>query len=269
MNLPKISVVMPSFNQAPYLEAALRSVLDQDYPNLQIVVVDGGSTDGSVAVLQSLAPELDEWISEPDRGQSDALNKGFARIDGDLVCWLNSDDTLQPGALHEVARTFEDPGVQIAMCRQFGFIDETGKRYAHKENSFRDHRTLVRFWATNGMTVNQPSVFFRRALIADQDPVLDESLHYAMDYDLWLRLSAEHPIHVVDGHWANYRFHDASKSGLGFEDFYPEWFAVSRRYWGDRFSARWWGFKLDYLFQRYVRGLPSAVLRRLGLRKTA
>lgn len=239
MTIPKISIVMPSYNQGAFLEAAILSVLDQDYPKLELIVIDGGSTDGSISILENHADRIC-WSSENDEGQSDALNKGFKIITGDIVGWLNSDDTYQPNAFKQVAKAFSDHSVEIAMCREFGLMDADGVVFDQKENSFKNHQTLVRYWTTGGLTINQPSVFFRRELISKFDPVLDSELHYAMDYDLWLRLTLEHDIHVVDGYWANYRFHDSSKSGLGFDDFLPEWYAVSKRYWGRKHSKTWW-----------------------------
>ena len=108
------------------------------------------------------------------------------------------------------------------MCSRFGLMDAEGVVFEYKDNSFKNHQTLVRYWSTGGMTINHPSVFFRRDIISKYEPVLNTSLHYAMDYDLWLRITLDQEIHVIDGHWANYRFHDTSKSGLGFQDFLPE-----------------------------------------------
>ena len=126
------------------------------------------------------------------------------------------------------------------MCNRFGLMGADGSVFDYKDNSYKNHKTLIRYWSTGGMTINQPSVFFRKEIIDKYKPVMDTSLHYAMDYDLWLRITTDHQIHVIDGHWANYRFHDTSKSGLGFQDFLPEWYSVSQRYWGEKWSFGWW-----------------------------
>jgi glycosyltransferase involved in cell wall biosynthesis len=247
---PKISIVMPSFNQAGFLPKAIDSVLSQDYSNIELVVLDGGSTDGSLEILEQYGEKLAFWCSEPDKGQSDALNKGLQRITGDIVGWLNSDDTYQPGTFAEVATALKLNS--IAMCKTFGFMDSEGKVFGYKDNSFVDHQTLIQYWKTNGMTINQPCVFMRREVLDGLNPVLDPTLHYAMDYDLWLRLSLNHPIRVVEGYWANYRFHDSSKSGLSFDAFFPEWLEVSQRFWGRPWGKQWLKLKSSYLFHNYV-----------------
>ena len=265
MIVPKISIVMPSYNQGEYLEAAIVSIIDQDYPNLEFVVIDGGSTDNSVSILQKFSDFITFWSSKPDDGQSDALNTGFNIISGEIVGWLNSDDTYQPGTFDEVARVFSDKSQSIAMCSRFGLMDGDGKVFDFKNNRFDSHKTLIRYWSTGGLTINQPSVFFRRDVISRFNPVLDTTLDYAMDYDLWLRITLTEKIHVVDGYWANYRFHDSSKSGLGFDDFSSEWYSVSRRFWGRKWSPGWWiNWLHRQLFHYSIRiyyGVPRRIKR--------
>ena len=254
---------MPSYNQGEYLETAIVSIIEQCYPNLEFVVIDGGSIDKSVSILEKHSEAITFWSSKPDNGQSDALNTGFNLITGDIVGWLNSDDTFQPGTLNEVAKVFSDKPVNIAMCSRFGLMDSDDHVFDYKNNSFKNHQTLIRYWSTGGMTINQPSVFFRKGIIDKYKPVLDTSLHYAMDYDLWLRITLDHKIHVVDGHWANYRFHDTSKSGLGFDNFLPEWYSVSKRYWGRQWSSSWffnWLHRQVYHYSiRIFRGVPNRI----------
>jgi glycosyltransferase involved in cell wall biosynthesis len=254
---------MPSYNQAPFLEEAITSVLGQDYSTIELVVMDGGSTDNSIEILKKYDGRIANWVSEPDGGQSDALNKGFHKLNGEIIGWLNSDDTYQPGAFAQVAQVFADPNIKIAMCSHFGLMKADGHIYDYKENIFTDHATLTRFWTTNGMTINQPCVFFRRSVLDFSQPIFDTSLNFAMDYDLWLRLTREHSIHIVKGHWANYRFHDTSKSGTGFGKFFPEWYAVSRRHWGKRYSPDWWKNWTSHLFHHYGRRPLASAKRRL------
>jgi len=254
---------MPSYNQGQYLEAAITSIIDQDYSNIELIIIDGGSEDETVPILEKFTDRIAFWCSEPDSGQSDALNKGFGMVSGDIVGWLNSDDTYQPGTFHAVAEVFSDEKINIAMCHEFGMMDPQGNTFDYKRNSYDDHHTLIRYWATNGMTINQPSVFFRRKLLEPFDPVLDTSLHYAMDYDLWLRMTQSHQVHVVNGHWANYRFHEASKSGKSFDDFFPEWYRVSQRFWGKKYSVQWWLFWGQHFFHRHIKRPVRAVLLKL------
>src|ERR1043165_8570399 len=113
MNLPKITIITPSYNQGEFLEDTFRSVLEQNYPNLEYFVVDGGSTDASVDIIKRYADHFDWWVSEKDRGQSHAINKGLERATGDIVTWLNSDDYYPPDILHFVAQMFDDPNVHL------------------------------------------------------------------------------------------------------------------------------------------------------------
>lgn len=246
-NWPRISIVTPSYNQCLYLEEALRSVYLQNYPNMEHIVIDGGSTDASIEIIETYRDYMDYWVSESDCGQSDALNKGLERVSGDVIGWLNSDDTYEPGTFYEVAMAFNNPDVDIVMCDRFGFMDSDSVIYKYKENSYQNHEKLVRYWETGGMTIHQPCVFFRHSVLKKAGKYLDNTLHYVMDYDLWLRLSMISPVHVVPGHWANYRIHATSKSGKGFNKFKPEWRKVSKRYWGARWSRSWWGHTFSLL----------------------
>jgi glycosyltransferase involved in cell wall biosynthesis len=202
----KISVVTPSFNQGVYLEATLRSLLSQNYPDLEVIVIDGGSTDQSVAIIRRYAPFLSHWESEKDRGQSHALNKGFAHVHGEIWTWLNSDDLLEPGVLRRVADAFaEDPeaGVVYGDCVYVGQDGETVIEKFPGEPYSRLRHLAHRFIA-------QPSCFFRTSMAP---PAVREDLHYCMDYDLWLKLADRGvKFHYVPEVFSRYRLHDASKS---------------------------------------------------------
>jgi len=167
---PKISVVMVSFNQAVFLEEGLRSILDQSYPNLEFIVIDGNSTDGSVDILNRYRDRLATLVIERDRGQSDGLNKGFARATGDIVTWVNSDDLLEPGALFRVAQAFATPGVDMVAggCRQIGLSRDKIIVNHHNRLPFGIPIALPlglllemdRFWLT-GSFFYQPEVFLQ------------------------------------------------------------------------------------------------------------
>ena len=180
--LPTMSVVVVSFNQAVYLEEALRSLLLQEYPQLEIFVADGGSRDGSVEIIRRYEPWLAGWISEPDRGQSDALNKGFKKVNGEIWNWLCSDDLLLPGALREVGEFFRDhPAADVLAggCR-YQHDAEPDKSYdaGISESSF------AVLPARN--PVFQPSCFFRSRVLQAAGPIR-EDYHYTMDWELWCR----------------------------------------------------------------------------------
>ncbi len=192
---PSISIVTPSYNQGAFVEATIRSVLLQGYPNLEYVVVDGGSTDGSVDTIRKYEPWLSYWVSESDRGQAHAINKGFRKTSGELLGWLNSDDQLQPHALQWVAEcsvNFPAAGVFVGQGR---IIDIEGHIIYDK-----DPRALTfeQFccWVAGGDFM-QPSCFFRRSAWETSGP-LDESLEYALDVDLWLRMIKIAEFHKID-----------------------------------------------------------------------
>ncbi len=180
--LPTISVVVVSFNQAAYLEEAIRSLLLQEYPHLEIFVADGGSRDESVEIIRRYEPWLVGWFSEKDRGQSDALNKGFKRVSGEICNWLCSDDLLLPGALLHAGEFFRDhPMVDVLAG---------GCRYQHDAAPDKSHDSNINesiFAALPARNpVFQPSCFFRSRLLQTVGP-LREELHYTMDWELWCR----------------------------------------------------------------------------------
>ena len=202
----KISIVTPSFNQGAYLEATLRSLLAQNYPDLELIVIDGGSSDQSVEIIRRYASSISYWESEKDRGQSHALNKGFAHLHGEVWSWLNSDDLLEPGVLCRVADEFRQhpkAGVVYGDCL---YVDEDGETVIEKfpgEPYSRLRHLAHRFIA-------QPSCFFRTSTVS---PAVREDLHYCMDYDLWLRLAARGvKFHYVPEIFSRYRLHARSKS---------------------------------------------------------
>ncbi|MEM5776358.1 MAG: glycosyltransferase family 2 protein, partial [Anaerolineaceae bacterium] len=183
-DLPLVSIITPSYNQAAFLEETIRSVLEQDYPRIEYIIIDGGSTDGSAEIIQRYAGKLAYWVSERDRGQTDALNKGFARATGSILAWLNSDDTYQPGALREaVAYLSAHPDVGM-VYGDGNFIDEHGEVIGRFPSAQTDLQKLRRGY----VHVCQQSSFFRADLWRAVGP-LDPSFFFAMDYDLWVRLA--------------------------------------------------------------------------------
>jgi glycosyltransferase involved in cell wall biosynthesis len=223
--LPRISIVMPSLDQVAYLEAAIRSVLLQGYPDLELIVVDGGSIDGSVDVLRRYEEWLTAWTSEPDGGQYDAINRGFERSTGTVLGWLNSDDMLVPGALAMIGAVFADLGDRVEWVTGLpGAWDEDGipadvgaaPRYRRDwiEAGYYEGRLLG--W------IQQESTFWTRNLWDSAGGRIDSSLRYAGDFELWRRFAFLAPLRVIEAQLAGFRTHDAQKTALGLDEYYAE-----------------------------------------------
>ena len=212
MTRPLVSIVTPSFNQGRYLEETMRSVLEQDYPRLEYLVVDGGSQDGSVEIVERYADRLAWWTSEPDAGQAAALNKGFAHTQGEILGWLSSDDTLVPGAVATVVDALErDPDAALVYGEAL-FVDEHGHEIFALEPRPFDVPAMVRTCANH---VVQPGSLFRRRALELAGP-LDEDAHYLFDFEFALRLWQEGgKIARIQDRLATYRVHRDSKSGGG------------------------------------------------------
>ncbi len=205
-DLPRVSIITPSFNQAAYLESTLRSVLEQGYPNLEYLVVDGGSDDGSLEIIQKYAPRLSWWVSEKDRGQADAINKGFARATGEIIAWLNSDDLYLPEAILGAVQSFRQNPECGMVFSDVRSIDEHGKLF----NIMRyGNWSLEDLMAFN--IIGQPGVFMRRTVL-EQAGYLDLTYHYLLDHQLWLRVAQAAPILHIPGEWAAARFHAQAKN---------------------------------------------------------
>jgi glycosyltransferase involved in cell wall biosynthesis len=208
MSAPRVSVVVPSYNHARFLRAAIDSVLAQAHAPLELIVVDGGSHDGSVDILRSYGDRL-QFVSERDRGQADAINRGFARSTGDILCWLNSDDMFMPGVIPRVVRAFDEhPEAEFVYGRGWE-IDEAGRVIEEAGVLTFDLWRLIH----QRNFIQQPSCFFRRSLMERVGPV-DESLHYVMDWDLWIRFAAYRGL-FVDEFWSYNRVHRQNKTQSG------------------------------------------------------
>ena len=187
MNHPKFSVVTPTYNQGQFIERTIDSVLSQGYPNLEFIIIDGGSKDNTVEIIKKYERHLAYWISEPDRGQSHAINKGMDKATGDYLTWLNSDDWYTPGALNkfaELVSQYPDAGVIVGAGQ---ILDQNGKTIYYKEPTDPITLETLYKWPGEGNFL-QPSSIFSRAAWTRCGPV-DEKEHIAMDLDLWLKIA--------------------------------------------------------------------------------
>lgn len=233
---PLVSIITPSYNQAEYLEETICSVLDQDYDRIEYIIVDGGSTDGSIEIIERYQDRLAWWVSEPDKGQTDAINKGFARASGEILAWINSDDTYLPHAISEAVEFLEaHPDIGM-VYGDANLIDSTGKvlgRFPVRQTNYKKLRR-------GSVHIPQQASFFRTDLWRQVGP-LDPSFYFAMDYDLWVRLARIAPLHYHPRLWANFRLHDSGKSVAEDDRCWPEMLRVHFRDGGSWFS--WLVFK--------------------------
>lgn len=220
---PLVSIISPSFNQAVFLEQTLLSVLNQDYPNLEYWVIDGGSTDNSLEIIKQYAPRLAGWVSEKDKGQADGVNKGLAKATGEIIGWLNSDDRYHPGAIADAVEAFRLHPEASFVFSDVESIDEHG-------NAFN----LMRYgdWKLSDLMtfhiIGQSGVFMRREVL-EQAGYLDLSYNYLLDVQLWLRMAAIAEPHYVPGKvWAAARIHSDAKNVAHAEKFGEEAFRVAK-----------------------------------------
>lgn len=244
MKYPTFSIITPSYNQENFIEETMKSILDQKGNfKIQYIVADGKSTDGSAAIIKQYADKVAngtypiqckgvtmQWWSKKDTGQSDAINQGFKLANGDYIAYLNSDDTYLPGALEEVRLAFEKHPDAGGVYSDFVEVDEHGKELKQQKISEFDLSYEI-----NGNIIPQPAMFMRRS--AQQDiGYFNEDYHYAMDYDMWVRLGKKYPIYHVPSVWATFRIHGASKTVSLAKKFWKEEREISRSNGGKFFS---------------------------------
>jgi glycosyltransferase involved in cell wall biosynthesis len=224
-DLPSITIVTPSFQQVRYLERTIQSVLGQDYPNLEYLVMDGGSTDGSVEILKRYEGRC-VWTSEKDAGQSDAVNKGLARAKGEIVGWLNSDDTLAPGALLRIGGYYRDHPDAEFLYGHVNLIDADDRILTRLFAVPTNSDELIRF---NRNLFSQPGTTWRRRL-QERIGTLDPSLHMTMDCDFYIRAAKATRLHFIPHHLANLRIHGESKTSTRDAVFKKEHQILDERY---------------------------------------
>ena len=231
--LPLVSIITPSFNQANFLEATIQSVLGQSYPHIEYIIIDGGSTDGSVNIINKHSDRLAYWESVKDNGQTDAINKGFAIAKGDILAWLNSDDTYaNPNAVADAVNFLianPDVAMVYADCNFINEQDEVIGKFAARQTDYAKLRSGY-------VHIPQQTMFFCAKYWKQLGP-LDPSFYFAMDYDLWVRIAKHAEIKYLPGKtWANFRMHTSSKTNVNDERGWQEMLRVHYRDGGSFFS---------------------------------
>lgn len=217
---PLVSIVTPSYNQAEYLEPTILSVLGQDYPRIEYILVDGASTDGSVAIIQNYADRFAWWVSEPDRGQAEAINKGFQHASGEVIAWLNSDDLYLPGAVRGAVQA-------LSINPDAGFV--YGDAITMDARGCPLNRLVFPDWGLEQLAsfriICQPAVFMRRSLF-EQAGGLDPGYHFMLDHQLWIRMARLAPVAHVSATWAAARQHAFAKNVSRSAEFGREVFQI-------------------------------------------
>ena len=201
-----VSIVTPSYNQAPFLEQTIRSVVDQDYPSLEYMVIDVASTDGSAEIIQKYSDRLAWWVSEKDKGQGEAINKGLARARGDILAWINSDDYYLPNAVSSAVKIFEENPDVVLVYGDMLAVDQNGETTNVLKYGQYSLDDLLCF-----QIIGQPAVFFRRDVF-EKTGGLDPSYHFMLDHQLWIRMAQRGKILHVPHLWAAARYHPLAKN---------------------------------------------------------
>ncbi|MEA3273357.1 MAG: glycosyltransferase family 2 protein [Patescibacteria group bacterium] len=226
----KISIITPSFNQARFIDKTIQSVLNQDYPNFELIVIDGGSTDGTLSILKKYGNRI-RWISEKDKGQTSAINKGLKMAEGEIIAYLNSDDTYEPKTFQKIVNFFKknpDKKWAYGKCR---IINEKDKEIRRPITWYKNF--LLRKYSYKKLLaenfISQPATFWKREL-HQEFGYFDEKENFCMDYEFWLRIGKKYPAGIINGYLANFRYHPASKSGSVNKKQFKDELRLARKY---------------------------------------
>lgn len=255
---PRITVVTPSYNQAEFIERTLRSVLLQGYPRLEYIVVDGGSVDGSREIIEKYARHLAHRVNEPDRGYVHAINKGFLRATGEILCWLNSDDFYLPGTLRFVAERLAPSSGAVAIVGDVLKVYADGRPPEKLEGRYAGVGRLLKFWLGNQM--HQPSIFWRREVF-EEVGFLDEEKDLIADFDYWVRIARRFPFENVGRVLSCATYHERAKTGDDYRRYHEELRRRAPEYWRDPPGQPYWSLKAS-MFNHY--DLQPRLRRLLG-----
>ena len=221
----KISIVTPSFNQGEYIEETIKSVIGQNYPHLEYFVIDGGSTDNSTEIIKKYEKKISYWISEPDKGQSDAVNKGLRKMSGDIIAYLNSDDTYLPQTFQIVSNYFENNPDCMVLAGGFYVIDSNSNILY-----LVDYGSYCKKELQQGLNrIGQHSVFWRKEVMSEVG-YFREDLHYSMDFEYWLRIGQKFKFHFIYTPLASYRIHENAKTHVYYSDQIKETKTITQSY---------------------------------------
>lgn len=250
MNTPKITIITPSFNQAQYIEQTITSVLDQNYPNLEYIIIDGGSTDGSVDIIKKYEKHLSYWVSEPDQGQAHAINKGLFKSTGDIFNWLNSDDYLESNSLFKIAEAYKTNSESDVFCGYTRCFWEHNGKTSHKYRMGIAGSVVVTIFSP---IMNQPGSFYKLSVVKDLGGI-NESLNYVFDDELWFRYLCKYGIRKVcflNDLLAHFRQHEAAKSaniskGLFYHELFAVWYEIAKQLKLDDYLLKYMSKELVY-----------------------
>lgn len=253
---PRLSIVTPSFRQVRYVEETIRSVLLQGYPNLQYIIMDGGSADGSVEIIKKYERWLDDWVSEKDTGPANAINKGWQRCDGEIWAWLNSDDVYLPNAFASAIPYFyQTQSIKLVYASALFTNSESVVIKPYRAKPLAPGLARLRLW--EGWPLPQPTAFFARDVVA-QYGGLDETLHFGFDCEWFLRITQHEKFVCAPETWATYRWHSESKTGIEFQNrklFETELKKIMYKY-APPYAPRSWPLYLSeaqFYFARFLR----------------